>query len=191
MYLFPTNSHLITSWGVTGFSLGGHATWQLLRSEPRIAYGAPISGSPDPLGMLEERIQKTGLGSEMNVLIPQALKDMMAQEGPNKCKYQTLDAANPYLGRHILVIAGERDKRTSPDLTFTCPDAFCRLILTTDSDLTAASVVPHNPWTTHVWDKLEVGQSGSKTTTMHNEGHVITPSGIEAVADFVAKCVEL
>ena len=41
---------------VTGFSMGGHVTWDMLANDSRVSAGVIISGSPDLSAMLKERL---------------------------------------------------------------------------------------------------------------------------------------
>jgi hypothetical protein len=120
-YLFPSSfssssssssssppPYTISTWAVTGFSLGGHATWQALRSEPRLSIGVPYAGCPDFLAMMEARIAAQGVG-ELQV----GLRGLVAREGPMGCDWQSDEPGrNPYLGRKIMVVAGSKDTRT-------------------------------------------------------------------------------
>ena len=43
---------------VTGLSLGGHITWDILAQDPRVTNAIIIVGSPNLTNMLEERLQQ-------------------------------------------------------------------------------------------------------------------------------------
>jgi hypothetical protein len=108
IYLFPSSSqpHTITTWAITGFSLGGHATWAALRSEPRLSIGAVYAGCPDFLGMMEARMAEQKVGE-----LQDGLRKLVEKDGPMACEFQSETAKNPYLGKKIMIVAGSKDTR--------------------------------------------------------------------------------
>ncbi|GAB7355617.1 hypothetical protein MBLNU459_g6341t1 [Dothideomycetes sp. NU459] len=62
-YIFPTNSHSLTSHLVLGVSLGGHAAWHCLLQEPRITAGIVVIGCPDYTRLMSQRARKSKLDS--------------------------------------------------------------------------------------------------------------------------------
>ncbi|KAJ4326224.1 hypothetical protein N0V94_000171 [Neodidymelliopsis sp. IMI 364377] len=93
-YIFHTpSSPKITNHFALGISLGGHATWHCLLSEPRITAGVVGIGCPDytrlmtdraRLSKLETYTQSSPPGSEFlgSKDFPQALQDAIAQYDP-------------------------------------------------------------------------------------------------------------
>ena len=63
-YIFPTDSHLITTNIVLGISLGGHAAWHCLLHEPRVQAAISVIGCPDYLRLMEDRARLSKLETQ-------------------------------------------------------------------------------------------------------------------------------
>lgn len=128
-YIFPNDERTIGEWVLTGFSLGGHATWLGLRhgthtpptyylptssslfnfnfnnnnKEPRIRIGIPICGCPDYLTLIEQRAEHLGV-PRAPPYIPASLRALVSAN-------DTVTApAAVFVGKRVLVLAGADDK---------------------------------------------------------------------------------
>ncbi|OCH94879.1 alpha/beta-hydrolase [Obba rivulosa] len=108
-YLFPSGERQITQWLVGGISLGGHASWLTLRTEPRVKLGIPIIGCPDYLALMTDRAIKNGLTTGAPHF-PDALLAVIKKDDPASAPYTSKEADNPFLGKKILVLSGADDK---------------------------------------------------------------------------------
>ncbi|KAI0353314.1 hypothetical protein OH77DRAFT_1438063 [Trametes cingulata] len=112
-YLFPNGERQIAQFLCVGKSLGGHATWIVLRNEctePRIKIGVPIIACPDYLALMSRRAKshKLPVGPPY---FPQALLDLIHRADPAAAPYNASDESNPFLGKKILVLSGQDDKK--------------------------------------------------------------------------------
>ncbi|OSD07726.1 hypothetical protein PYCCODRAFT_1429950 [Trametes coccinea BRFM310] len=109
-YLFPNGERQISQFLCVGKSLGGHATWIVLRNEPRIQVAVPIIACPDYLALMTRRAKshKLPVGPPY---FPQSLLDLIRRADPAAAPYTAADASNPFLGKKILVLAGADDKK--------------------------------------------------------------------------------
>ncbi|KAJ8488091.1 hypothetical protein ONZ51_g3788 [Trametes cubensis] len=109
-YLFPNDERTISQFLCVGKSLGGHATWIVLRNEPRIKIAVPIIACPDYLALMSRRAKwhKLPVGPPY---FPKALLDLIHRADPAAAPYTTPDASNPFLGKKILVLSGQDDKK--------------------------------------------------------------------------------
>ncbi|EMD33315.1 hypothetical protein CERSUDRAFT_87199 [Gelatoporia subvermispora B] len=108
-YLFPSGERQIAQWLVGGISLGGHASWLTLRTEPRIKLGIPIIGCPDYLALMTDRAVKNGL-STGPPYFPDALVALVKKDDPASAPYTSTGAENPFLDKKVLVLSGGDDK---------------------------------------------------------------------------------
>ncbi|KAG0700565.1 Alpha/Beta hydrolase protein [Suillus ampliporus] len=106
--LYPSNERTIVEWGMGGISVGGHSTWIALSREPRLKIGIPIIGCPDYTKMMSQRAAFAGVPFEPPYF-PDSLKTYVDANDPANLPYRAKDRSNPYLGRKILVLAGEMD----------------------------------------------------------------------------------
>ncbi|KAJ9125549.1 hypothetical protein QFC22_000511 [Naganishia vaughanmartiniae] len=118
-YLFPEGEKTIEKFAVTGVSLGGHASWIVLRDEPRVTIGIPIIGCPDYYSMLSERIARKPPSNGQRTLVgpafPPSFAQLVAKDDPCAIDYASHDpAVNPYIGKQILVLGGQDDKLVPP-----------------------------------------------------------------------------
>ncbi|KAI0327730.1 hypothetical protein GY45DRAFT_1092976 [Cubamyces sp. BRFM 1775] len=109
-YLFPNEERAISQFLCVGKSLGGHATWIVLRNEPRIKVAVPIIACPDYLALMSRRAKshKLPVGPPY---FPKALLDLIHRADPAAAPYTASDASNPFLGKKILVLSGQDDKK--------------------------------------------------------------------------------
>ncbi|KAI0827204.1 Alpha/Beta hydrolase protein [Trametes gibbosa] len=109
-YLFPNEERVISQFICVGKSLGGHATWIVLRNEPRIKIGVPIIAAPDYLALMSRRARahKLPVGPPY---FPKSLLDLVSRADPAAAPYTAADASNPFLGKRILVLLGAEDKK--------------------------------------------------------------------------------
>ncbi|KZV73126.1 hypothetical protein PENSPDRAFT_742562 [Peniophora sp. CONT] len=107
-YLFPSDERTITTWGMLGVSLGGHATWLTLKNDPRLTVGIPVIGCPDYLTLLELRADKHGL-SLAPPYMPASLRAYIKAHDPVTTDYASTSASNPFGGKRILVLSGAED----------------------------------------------------------------------------------
>lgn len=118
-YVFPHDERTIGEWVLSGFSLGGHATWIALRQEPRIRIGIPICGCPDPLALIERSAERHGVPlappyfpSSLRALIcANANAAITTTATPGKPDGTSDHAsASVYSGKSVLVLSGADDK---------------------------------------------------------------------------------
>ncbi|KAI0646049.1 Alpha/Beta hydrolase protein [Trametes meyenii] len=109
-YLFPNEERTISQFLCVGKSLGGHATWIVLRNEPRIKIAVPIIACPDYLALMSRRAKnhKLPVGPPC---FPKSLLDLIQRADPSVAPYTADDASNPFLGKKILVLSGQEDKK--------------------------------------------------------------------------------
>jgi hypothetical protein len=139
-YLFPEGEKTIEKFAVTGVSLGGellsqalsrggsavdrspfqgHATWIVLRDEPRVTIGIPIIGCPDYYSMIKERIARKPPSNGQRTLVgpawPPSFAELIAKGDPCAVDYTSHDPAiNPYINKQILILGGGDDKLVPP-----------------------------------------------------------------------------
>jgi pimeloyl-ACP methyl ester carboxylesterase len=97
----------------------GHATWMVLRDEPRITLGIPIVGCPDYISLLTPRIAKfppsTGQRELAAPAFPASLAQLVTKDDPCAADYRSHDpAVNPYIGKQILILGGGEDRLVPP-----------------------------------------------------------------------------
>ncbi|KAL1939267.1 hypothetical protein VTO73DRAFT_10070 [Trametes versicolor] len=109
-YLFPNEERTISQFLCIGKSLGGHATWIVLRNEPRIKIAVPIIACPDYLALMSRRARshKLPVGPPY---FPASLLALIARADPCTAPYTAPDASNPFHGKKILVLSGQDDKK--------------------------------------------------------------------------------
>lgn len=118
-YLFPHDERAVTTWAVTGQSLGGHAIWHVLQNEPRVSIGVPMIGMPDMSKLLARRTAANFLPNAPPA-VPGSLRAHIARTDPAAVAQANAAAAagagggvqppNPYWGKKILVLSGREDK---------------------------------------------------------------------------------
>ncbi|KIM40446.1 hypothetical protein M413DRAFT_445902 [Hebeloma cylindrosporum] len=107
-YLFPHDESKIDSWGVVGISLGGHSTWIILSQEPRVQVGIPIIGCPDYIELIKHRAKASNIPFTAPY-IPSSLLKLIEVSDPASRNHGSLDGSNPFLGKKILILSGEKD----------------------------------------------------------------------------------
>lgn len=60
-YIFPASTHTLADNLVLGISLGGHAAWTLILSDPRLSAAIVVIGCPDFLRLITDRAAKSKL----------------------------------------------------------------------------------------------------------------------------------
>lgn len=118
-YLFPEAERTIEKFAVTGVSLGGHATWIVLRDEPRVTIGIPIIGCPDYYSMIKERIARKPPSNGQRTLVgpawPPSFAELIAKRDACAVDYTSHDpTVNPYINKQILILGGGDDKLVPP-----------------------------------------------------------------------------
>ncbi|CAO1627264.1 unnamed protein product [Parajaminaea phylloscopi] len=108
-YLFPHDDRSITKWCVTGKSLGGHATWHVLKDEPQITVGVSFIGCPDFSKLLEYRTKQAFLLNGPPH-VPRSLKALLERRDPAQSAYDRWGPENPYWGKRIMSLSGADDK---------------------------------------------------------------------------------
>jgi len=109
-YLFPYGlgpGHEI-EWLIAGVSLGGHATWLVLRNEPRVNIGIPIIGCADYLSMIKKRAENYKVDFRPP-LFPDHMRKLIAQFDPAAAPHPSTSGENPFLGKKILALSGGKD----------------------------------------------------------------------------------
>lgn len=160
-YLFPLGEKTIEEYFVTGVSLGGHATWSMLRHDPRVKVGIPIIGCPDYKALLEPRVQKRppvgGPSSLIPPVWPDSLDLLIKRDDPISCAYQSSNAnENPYIGKKILILGGGADRLVPPKFGF------------------------------KFFDGLNVGPEGKKEMIIQDGiGHEVSPEMIERLGEWI------
>ncbi|WOO79942.1 uncharacterized protein LOC62_02G003456 [Vanrija pseudolonga] len=97
IYLFPHGERVIEEWMPCGLSLGGHQTWRLLKSDPRIRLGAPIISIPPEL-----------FGTGFLFKYGEAAGAVPAAYGPALDRFYLLPEGG-YEGKKIFCLYGELD----------------------------------------------------------------------------------
>jgi pimeloyl-ACP methyl ester carboxylesterase len=69
-YVFPMSEHTVSTNMVCGISLGGHAAWQCLISNPRITTAIVIIGCPDYITLMSDRARLSKLSTWTNGIPP-------------------------------------------------------------------------------------------------------------------------
>ncbi|THH02614.1 hypothetical protein EW026_g333 [Hermanssonia centrifuga] len=118
-YIFPSGEAEVVQWSVGGISLGGHASWIVLRQEPRITLGIPIIGCPDYLKLISGRAKESEIPFEPPY-IPKTFLSYIQQHDPAQASYTISEASNPFLGKKILVLSGADD----PLVQWSCSQEF-------------------------------------------------------------------
>lgn len=137
-YLFPNGEKVVEKYAVTGISLGGqstlltrcqayaelplppgHATWIVLRDDPRVTLGIPIIGCPDYISLLTPRIAHNPPSNGQRDLVgpafPDTLRKLVEKDDPCAVDYRSRDpAVNPYIGKQILILGGKEDELVPP-----------------------------------------------------------------------------
>ena len=107
-YLFPRDERIVSLFAVTGKSLGGHATWQVLAHEPMVRVGVSFIGTPDYQKLLAQRTKASDLPNAPPQ-VPQSLRAVIQKIDPAQTPYQRPDASNPFFGKKICSCSGEDD----------------------------------------------------------------------------------
>ncbi|CDO69097.1 hypothetical protein BN946_scf184992.g46 [Trametes cinnabarina] len=152
-YLFPNGERQISQFLCVGKSLGGHATWIVLRNEPRIQVAVPIIACPDYLALMTRRAKfhKLPVGPPY---FPKPLLDLIQRADPAAAPYTASDGSNPFLGKKILVLSGQDDKK-----------------------------VPWNTAAKHFVEGLNVGERGVKEVVVEpGVGHEFSPAMVKECA---------
>jgi len=142
---------------VAGISLGGHAAWIALKTDPRITVGVPIIGCPDYLALISGRAELAGVKFEPPHM-PQSLLELIQRDDPaaSPCDASSSPSSNPFFGKKILVLSGEAD----PLVPWSASEGFV--------------------------EKLYVGDKGTKKVVIApGVGHTCTPEMVNMMAEFV------
>lgn len=91
-----------------GVSLGGHATWQILLSEPRVKAGIVIIGCPDYVRLMTDRAIRAPLASCMNSNPPG--RDFLGSKDFPKSLIEAVEKYDP-----AGILLGELDTVTGED----------------------------------------------------------------------------
>ncbi|KAH7097413.1 hypothetical protein BKA62DRAFT_716621 [Auriculariales sp. MPI-PUGE-AT-0066] len=151
----------IVQWGVVGVSLGGHSSWILLNSDPRVSFGVPIIGGADFEKLMAYRIERTfGAGSTLEPpRYPVILRDFVNSHDPAKSNFQANDSSNPFQGKKILVLSGATDTL----VPFSITSEFAGIL------------------------KSTMGAGSIEVVVEEGAGHQLTPTATERTAAFVLK----
>lgn len=93
-YLFPHDDRKVTKWCVTGKSLGGHATWHVLKDSPQVTVGVSFIGCPDFSRLLEYRTKQSFLPNAPPT-VPRSLKALIEKRDPAKSGFDRWGPENP------------------------------------------------------------------------------------------------
>jgi len=110
-YLFPRGVPGFEGdieWLVAGISLGGHASWIVLRNDPRVKVGIPVIGCADYLKLMKVRAEQAGVELQSPVF-PEHMLTLIAQYDPASAPHQAV-RGNPFLDKKILVLSGGKDQ---------------------------------------------------------------------------------
>lgn len=78
--------------------------------EPRVTIGIPIIGCPDYMALMRPRAASRSLAVASPHFPPSLLASITAHD-PSSARFSSSDPAqNPFLGKHILVLSGGKDK---------------------------------------------------------------------------------
>jgi hypothetical protein len=77
--------------------------------DPRIKTGIPIIGCPDYLALMKQRAQKAEVPFSPP-FFPESFKALVERLDPPASAYTEVSSANPFLGKRILVLSGEKDR---------------------------------------------------------------------------------
>ncbi|KAI0667819.1 Alpha/Beta hydrolase protein, partial [Trametes maxima] len=110
-YLFPNDERAVGKWLVAGISLGGHATWIVLKNaEPRVTLGIPIIGCPDYLKLIAGRAAENGIVALAPPHFPASFVAYVRAHDPASASFTAGDSgANPFWGKKVLVLSGKED----------------------------------------------------------------------------------
>ncbi|KAI9252633.1 Alpha/Beta hydrolase protein [Sporodiniella umbellata] len=99
-YLFgPLEYPRVEVWGVTGFSMGGHASFMSAAEDPRVTVAIPIVGTADFLSLMKNRLEESKLPTKTH--LPKHFCDMVS------VKTKNLD--EKLKSKHLLIINGGKD----------------------------------------------------------------------------------
>ena len=105
--------HRISSWFISGISLGGHSTWLALAHDPRLSLGIPIIGSPDMYSLLTARARSTpepwGPIPIEAPFFPKSILNLIARSDPVNVDRKI------WSGRKICVLGGKEDRLVPHD----------------------------------------------------------------------------
>jgi len=107
-YLFPAGERSIVEWGVAGISLGGHSTWIVAATDPRVKLAIPIIGCPDYLKLMEPRAAAHGIAMRPPHF-PESLLKVIRAKALTALPYTSEGPENPFLGKQVLVLSGGAD----------------------------------------------------------------------------------
>ncbi|KAI0648841.1 Alpha/Beta hydrolase protein [Trametes meyenii] len=107
-YLFPHDERTVGKWLVAGISLGGHATWIVLKNEPRVTLGIPIIGCPDYLKLMSARAKESGIALAPPHF-PASFVGYVRAHDPASTAFTAAGGANPFWGKKVLVLSGKED----------------------------------------------------------------------------------
>ncbi|KAG9034912.1 hypothetical protein FS837_002085 [Tulasnella sp. UAMH 9824] len=155
-YLYPNGERNVVDWGIIGLSLGGDASWIVLKDDPRVTLGIPVIACPDYLGVMEFRAKQSGV-STSPPSFPDSLRRYIQQHDVLATPFNQDSRSNPFLGKHILVLSSGAD-------TLVPFEQFCKPFV----------------------DGLEVGVEGTKrVVVLAGVGHEITDEMREEAARFI------
>lgn len=93
-YLFPHDDRQITSWCITGKSMGGHCVYHILKDDPRVNVGVSMIGMPDFTRLLEFRTKQAFVRNGPPY-VPTSLRALVKQRDPANAPYDRQSADNP------------------------------------------------------------------------------------------------
>ncbi|KAG1146190.1 hypothetical protein G6F38_005101 [Rhizopus arrhizus] len=100
-YLFgPLERPRVETWGVVGFSMGGHASFLAAAEDPRLSVAIPIVGTSDFLALMTDRLKENGLSAE--TCLPSLFCHTVALKTANL--HERLKST------HLLIINGQEDR---------------------------------------------------------------------------------
>ena len=125
--------------------------------EPRVTVGIPIIGCPDYLPLISARAKGSSVPFGPPYFPNTFLSLLDCLEPASKDHYKSLNAANPFLHKKILVLSGEKD-----------------------------TLVPWTASKNFI-DNLEVGSGVEKVVIVPDIGHEYTKEMVIEMAQFLSK----
>ncbi|BEI90672.1 uncharacterized protein CcaverHIS019_0307420 [Cutaneotrichosporon cavernicola] len=105
-YVFPLGERKIVEFMCTGVSLGGHAVWRLMKTDPRVRIAVPIiSVPPDSLNQVHTtRFRADGTIGTDKMYFPKATREF----------YEGKTAPGTFKDKYILALCGGVDEVVPP-----------------------------------------------------------------------------
>lgn len=189
-YLFPHDERQVTTWAVTGQSLGGHAVWHVLQNEPRVRIGVPMIGMPDISRLLARRTASNFVPNAPPA-VPGHLRAHIARTDPAAVASANAAAAagagggvqppNPYWGKKILVLSGQDDRLVRWEYSAAFVDA-----LVVDQYGSFAHPNPACPRPPPgQGPQPGVARPGLDVVIQPGVGHAVTPAMVDRAAEWI------